>query len=283
MNESIKLIQPYFVIHTERYYKAVCEKYGILHFYMYTVQKKEDIAAVPDGCIDLVFDYDGSRMKARACGTVFAYHKTIFEFGHTYFGVRFLPGVLPCMLNIQLKDLVSREADLMQLTDYSEFLKRMEEQTTFEDCVHTFLEEYGRIFNLKNREEDSSARVLVDHSLHMIYQTSGRVKIQEMEEQTGYSSRYINRVFHEQLGYGPKSLCKIVQFQKILDYMNAMESRLEECRERLTDMAMDCGFYDQPQLIRDFKKYANVTPKKYEKIICQARYSHHIIEQKIII
>ncbi len=281
MNESIKLIQPYFVINTDHYYKAVCEKYGILHFYMYTVQKKEDIAAVPDGCIDLVFDYGGSVMKARACGTVFAYHKTIFEFGHTYFGVRFLPGVLPCLLDIQLKDLVSREADLMQLTDHAEFLRKMEEQTTFEGCIHTFLDEYGRIFSLRNKAGDSCARVLVDHSLHMIFHTGGRVRIQEIEEETGYSARYINRVFHEQLGYGPKSLCKIVRFQKILDHMNFMESQIEENRERLTDMAMDCGYYDQPQMIRDFKKYANVTPKNYEKIICQARYSRHIIEQNI--
>ena len=68
MHESMKLIQPYFVIHTDYYYKAICARYGILHFYRWTMQGKEEISAVPDGCIDLVFEYGGGIMNARACG-----------------------------------------------------------------------------------------------------------------------------------------------------------------------------------------------------------------------
>lgn len=49
MNEAVKLIQPYFVIHTDHYYKAVCARYGISHFYMYTVEETDGIAAVPSG------------------------------------------------------------------------------------------------------------------------------------------------------------------------------------------------------------------------------------------
>ena len=89
MHESMKLIQPYFVIHTDYYYKAICARYGILHFYRWTMQGKEEISAVPDGCIDLVFEYGGGIMNARACGTVLACQKTLFQFGHTYFGCGF--------------------------------------------------------------------------------------------------------------------------------------------------------------------------------------------------
>ena len=107
------------------------------------MQGNEEISAVPDGCIDLVFEYGGGIMNARACGTVLACQKTMFQFGHTYFGVRFLPGVRPCILDVSPRELVSCEADLSEITTCRDFLERMEEQTTFEGCVHTFLEEYG--------------------------------------------------------------------------------------------------------------------------------------------
>ncbi len=282
MNEPMKLIQPYFVIHTDYYYKAICARYGILHFYQWTMQEKEDISAVPDGCIDLVFEYGDRVMNALACGTVLACHKTIFQYGHTYFGVRFLPGVRPCILDTSPRELVSCEVNLREITSCMDFLEKMEEQTTFTGCVHTFLEEYGRVFEKEQQKTVSCAHVLVDHSIGMIYQTGGRIKVSQMEKETGYSSRYINKVFNEKLGYGPKFLCKIVQFQNVLTCMNSMESRLEKHKGRLTDVAMDFGYYDQPQLIRDFKKFASVTPKTYEKLICKAQYNRHLIEQKIV-
>ena len=176
---------------------------------------------------------------------------------------------------------MSCEADLSEITTCRDFLERMEEQTTFEGCVHTFLEEYGRLFERESRKAASCAHVLVDHSIGRIYETGGKIKVCQMEEETGYSSRYINKVFNEELGYGPKFLCKIVQFQNVLTSMNSMESRIEQQKERLTDMAVDFGYYDQPQLIRDFKKFASVTPKAYEKLICKVHYSRHLIEEKI--
>ena len=177
MHESMKLIQPYFVIHTDYYYKVICARYGILHFYRWTMQGKEEISAVPDGCIDLVFEYGGGIMNARACGTVLACQKTMFQFGHTYFGVRFLPGVRPCILDVSPRELVSCEADLSEITTCRDFLERMEEQTTFEGCVHTFLEEYGRLFERESRKPASCAHVLVDHSIGRIYETGGKIKV----------------------------------------------------------------------------------------------------------
>ena len=44
----------------------------------------------------------------------------------------------------------------------------MEGQTTFAGCAHTFLEEYGRIFEKENQKASSCAHVLVDHSIGRI-------------------------------------------------------------------------------------------------------------------
>ncbi len=281
MNEAVKLIQPYFVIHTDHYYKAVCARYGISHFYMYTVGETDGIAAVPDGCIDLVFEYGRNRMNVQVCGTVFQYQKTLFQYGHTYFGVRFLPGIRPCLLNVPIKELAGQETDFRLVTNCREFLDKMEVQTCFDDRVRTFLEEYAKIFEKRNLTSPSCAHVLVDHSLDVIYRAGGGVQVQELERESGYSTRYINKVFNDTLGYGPKTFCKIVQFQRLLCRMNALQSRSDAVHERLTDMAVDFGYYDQPQLIRDFKKFANMTPKSYEKLIFKKKYSQHLIEQRV--
>ena len=63
--------------------------------------------------------------------------------------------------------------------------------------------------------------------------------------------------------------------------MNAFQLKADQNHERLTDLAVDFGYYDQPQLIKDFKKFANVTPKAYEKLIFKNQYSRHLIEQQV--
>lgn len=280
MSETLKLIQPFFVIHANHYHKALCELYGITHFYMYTVGEEKEIPAVPDGCVDLIFEYGSRGMRAWACGTVLACHKAIFQYGNCYFGVRFAPGVQPCVLNLLPGELVCREVNLSGQSNCRELMMKMEEQKNFECCVQVFLEEYVKLFEKQNLDNGSCAKNILDYSIRMICESKGNIRIGHIEEITGYSARYIGKIFHDYLGYSPKQLCKIVQFQNLLCRMNSMEEKGQKNLESLTDLAVDLGYYDQPQLIRDFKKYTNVTPKMYEKIISREHYSSHLIIQK---
>ncbi len=58
--EVISPKQPYFVMNTSQYYKAVVMNYGISHFYAFRRNRTIDssIFAIPDGSIDIYFCCD---------------------------------------------------------------------------------------------------------------------------------------------------------------------------------------------------------------------------------
>ena len=60
---DMRPIQPYFALSSDKYYKRNLQQNGIAHFYSYTVDYADEnkTIEIPDGCIDLMFDYgDGT-------------------------------------------------------------------------------------------------------------------------------------------------------------------------------------------------------------------------------
>ena len=110
----------------------------------------------------------------------------------------------------------------------------------------------------------------------MVYESDGKIKVSELEENTGYSVRYINKVFIEEMGFSPKIFCKIIQFQRALEFLNY------GAPDKMTDAAVALGYYDQPQFIRDFKKYAGMTPKKYFKLVERRDYKSKVKETSFL-
>ena len=100
----------------------------------------------------------------------------------------------------------------------------------------------------------------------MVYDADGLIKISEIAERTGYTERYINKVFIEFMGFSPKAFCKIIQFQRTVDVLNSGKNR------NMTELAVKLGYYDQSQFIRDFKTYMGTTPNKYLKLIETKNY-----------
>lgn len=75
------------------------------------------------------------------------------------------------------------------------------------------------------------------------------------------------RFFIEQMGFSPKVFCKIIQFQRSLEFLNYGNV------DNMTEAAVNLGYYDQPQFIRDFKTYCGMTPKRYLMLTKRIRYN----------
>ncbi|MGN1175844.1 MAG: helix-turn-helix domain-containing protein [Roseburia sp.] len=104
----------------------------------------------------------------------------------------------------------------------------------------------------------------------MVYESDGKIKVEELQEKTGYTVRYINKVFIEEMGFPPKTFCKIIQFQRALEFLNY------GAPDKMTDAAVALGYYDQSQFIRDFSKYAGMTPKKYLNLVEEINYKSRV-------
>jgi len=71
------------------------------------------------------------------------------------------------------------------------------------------------------------------------------------------SERTLHRYFMKYLGVSLKQYHGIARFQKVLHQL------MEKEPATLASIAQACGYYDQPHLIREFKKYTGSAPRVY--------------------
>ncbi len=268
--------QPYFVMDTEDFRQKILVKDGISHFYTFTIHKGQFLRSVPDGCIDMVFFYNGDGMQGYAIGTELAYREKQVKEDAQVFGVRFMPGNQPELLVPTMRELLGHQVPLeTALSCDHKWLEKMAEETTFDRRIALFRRHYLKAE--REKEKPFGKIELVQSVLDMAYGTDGKMHVQEMEERTGYSQRYLHRVFLEKMGFSPKTLCKIIQFQRALKYLNY------GAPEKMTDAAVMLGYYDQSHFIRDFSRFAGTTPKKYLKMVQGRQYAAHIIDTEYLL
>lgn len=270
--DKLRPTQPYFVFDTNDFWQEVYLKQGISHFYTYHIDAEKPLRTVPDGCIDLFFEFENGKMQGYVCGTRLKYTCEEWSGKNEVFGVRFMPGVQPEFLTVTMKEVVGKRTPIeMVLKGEQEWLKTLEKEPDFYQRIRIFLEAYTKAE--KKRVKPYGKKELVLSVKQMVYDSDGKIKISEMQEQSGYSVRYINRVFIDEMGFSPKTFCKIIQFQRALEFLNY------GAPDKMTDAAVFLGYYDQPQFIRDFAKYAGLTPKKYLKLVESMQYKTKIQEK----
>lgn len=273
----MKAIQPYFVMATSEYHKEIMMKNGIAHFYRYCKNSHDiaEVMAVPDGCVDIMFEKDANGISGRAAGTVLEKRVIANENEKEFFGVRFLPGVLPAVLDVSLADLVASEIQIEDAFYNKDMLKKIEEAYDKGDWVEVFLNQYHKALHRLEEKGEGTTSEIVSFVRNEIMNTSGGITIAELAEETGYSERYVNKLFSQTTGINPKTFGKIMKFQKALQMINEKNISV-----KLTDIGAESGYYDQAHFIKEFKKYAAVTPKEYRKLITECDYNRRIVTKE---
>ena len=86
-----------------------------------------------------------------------------------------------------------------------------------------------------------------------IVQSAGLVSVDELAAQAAMSSRQLRRRFLQEVGIGPKLLCRLLRFQRVFAAVDRED-------KEWAGVAFECGYYDQAHLIKDFRQFANQTP-----------------------
>ena len=110
------------------------------------------------------------------------------------------------------------------------------------------LEDFLRI---RRRPHDEA---MADASRRLLEATDA-VDIEAMAREFGLSDRQFRRRFEAAVGLGPKRFARIVRFQRVF------EQRLEHDARAWSEVALDCGYYDQAHFNRDFRAFAGVRPR----------------------
>lgn len=97
----------------------------------------------------------------------------------------------------------------------------------------------------------------VDFAVSTIVATPNQCSIKTISDKVGYSQKHIIKLFKEHVGVAPKEFLKVIRFQKAIQQI---ENRVSV---DWSQIAFDCGFYDQSHFIADFKHFSGFTPSEY--------------------
>jgi|CXWL01.1.fsa_nt_gi AraC-like DNA-binding protein len=87
-----------------------------------------------------------------------------------------------------------------------------------------------------------------------IADSGGQVDVATLARLTGYTRKHLSELFERQIGLSPKALARVHRFK---DAMTLLAARTEVPWSQL---AAQCGYYDQSHLVRDFRAFSGYAP-----------------------
>ncbi|GLR09345.1 AraC family transcriptional regulator [Mixta theicola] len=263
---SLQPEQPWFVLSASQKYSLMrSENQSVSHFYSFKVSRNAiNTLAIPDGCVDILFDCNDSKPVARVCGSPLEAREVELIPGHDYFGVRFKPGALPAFLNLSAEELTDNEYSFLDvIPDGYEAFERIVSSSVLPHRIYLFNQYF-------NPDIVRSPCLVSQWAIDEIIRSRGCIRMDKLETLTGYTCRTIQRLFRQDTGMSPKAFSRIIRFQYALNTINKV-SNITFC-----ELALDLGFSDQSHFLREFKKLVSTTPLEYQRRITIESYNDRI-------
>ena len=99
----------------------------------------------------------------------------------------------------------------------------------------------------------------VEHTIKMVENAKGQIKIQSLAQETCLGIKQFERVFSKNVGLNPKKYISIVKLQHI------MQMKKKFSNVNLYQLAFENGYFDQAHFIHDFKNLTGLTPSAFFK------------------
>jgi AraC-like DNA-binding protein len=156
------------------------------------------------------------------------------------------------ILGLPMHELANRSVELDDLLpDARELTGRLREKQAWPerfDLVEAFL--------ARRLADSLPPSPGVEWSWQRLRRTGGRVSIGALAAELGWSHRRLIARFREQIGLTPKTVGRVLRFDRAVTALRASAGGLAE-------IAFDCGYFDQAHLNRDFRELAGTTPTAF--------------------
>lgn len=206
-----------------------------------------DIAVVPDGCCDII--WTGEELMVVGPDRTAAFPMLTDRMRIT--GMRFRPGSAFSWLGVPLSEIVGRTLPLNDL--WGKAARDIGQRMA--DCRS----DRQRLSTLCRALEQRSANARsLPPEMRAAFDLLSRQRetILHLSKELGLSERSLRRRCHEIFGYGPKTLERILRFQRLL----ALGQRSPETT--LAALAIDTGYADQAHMTREVRLLSGLTPRE---------------------
>lgn len=218
--------------------------------------------SMADSCGEMIFHYKGVFKKIdesreplsmiQGPTRHFNRYETSEDFG--IFGVYFYPFAARQLFGVPATELADHQPDLVSFfgqegRELEERIMLAPDNSTRCRILSTFLE--GKLLQ-NSHNTMSHVHLAVQELIH----GDGTKDVRELSAKYCLSVRQFERHFKELSGFSPKLYSRITRFSKATDQYGFQG-------KTLTDIAYECGYYDQSHFIHDFKEFSGYHPGVY--------------------
>jgi AraC-like DNA-binding protein len=87
--------------------------------------------------------------------------------------------------------------------------------------------------------------------------THGCIEISELSADLGYCRKHLVSLFQREIGLSPKAFARVLRFSQALRRVRSSN------QPQWDELALDCGYFDQSHLIREFQAYTGHSPGSF--------------------
>ncbi len=207
---------------------------------------------VPDGCVDLI--WSGGRLTVAGPDT--RHRLVALPSGTRVVGVRLRPGAAGPAFGLpasELRDTVAGGADVLGREATAKLLDELEAARDPHAILLCALER--------------GADALPDPVVHAVVLALGRpeARVGSVAAELGLSARQLQRRVTDAVGYGPKTLARVLRFRRLQTLAAACTDRAGARAAGLAELALDAGYADQAHMTAEVTRLAGLSPVRFLK------------------
>jgi AraC-like DNA-binding protein len=197
----------------------------------------DDVRVLPDGCTDVVWRQGHGATVAGPDTTakLFGYSET-----ELLVGIRFLPGAGGGVLGVPLDEVRDLHVDVVDVDRAFD----IDADLAPADVLAGFL----------SAAADRQGDPIVAEAVRRL----ARQDVRDVARDLAISERQLLRRFRAAVGYGPKTLARVMRFRRFVEAVDAGQGDL-------ASLALDAGYADQAHLTREATRLAGVTPLAFAR------------------
>ena len=216
-----------------------------------SIQGEETIRILPDGCVDILFNWDAKSFVPNIIGTQTTYLDVIYQHRIRMMGIRFRPCGITAFTRVPIHEFTNTKINISlfdTIFDHWFFENLLEKEDEIEKLEYIdsyFITLLKNIFTVDKQ---------IAHTTNLIIETKGTQPISEILNSVCLCQRQFERKFKTAVGITPKAFSSIIRLQ------NTRRIISNSSNESLFSIALACGYYDHAHLIREHQRLAGDLP-----------------------